>query len=515
MKGRYIIRLLVTVLDFLLATWIFYKFKSSGSVFDVEWKLFILSVVWVVSGIVTHKLFFDRFKRDLYAETAIIWIDILVFFAIYIITCLPFIGEPGPEIRIWGLPVIVATETVLYFILKATIIRQLPAYYEPDLSACGFDSSIDLGAKLYRSPSLTGLEVTSEGFDHLDEFHNIVKDRTWKEIVETIKGKRSYFESFSLILENNEADNKALNSPSNKDILICLERLNCTPQLNTFLAKANAALPVGGILLVHATTAKTRRDRIMESCPTLINSLIAGCDYLWSRVIPKLSLTRSFYFLVTEGRNRNLPRVEILGRLCRAGFKIVNEEQIKDEYYVYAAKVGDPVTQVKPNYGPIIKLNRIGQNGKIIGVYKMRSMYAYSEYLQAYAYSCSGLQDGGKFKNDFRITPYGHFIRKCWIDELPMVANLITGSLKLVGVRPLSAHYFSLYTPEMQALRVTVKPGLIPPFYADAHQPVTLAEVQESERRYIESYTKNPFKTDLHYLWRAFVNIVFKHKRSN
>jgi len=79
-------------------------------------------------------------------------------------------------------------------------------------------------------------------------------------------------------------------------------------------------------------------------------------------------------------------------------------------------------------------------------------------------------------------------------------------------VRPLSAHYLSLYSKDLQEMRKKVKPGLIPPFYAD--MPVTFDEICESERRYIQAYEENPVKTQWVYFWKAFWNIVFKGARS-
>src|SRR5690625_5422146 len=77
-------------------------------------------------------------------------------------------------------------------------------------------------------------------------------------------------------------------------------------------------------------------------------------------------------------------------------------------------------------------------------------------------------------------------MRKYWVDELPMFINYFRRDLKLVGVRPLSTHYFELYPRELQDLRIQVKPGLVPPYYADL--PSGLEEIQESEKRYLEAY---------------------------
>jgi lipopolysaccharide/colanic/teichoic acid biosynthesis glycosyltransferase len=99
-----------------------------------------------------------------------------------------------------------------------------------------------------------------------------------------------------------------------------------------------------------------------------------------------------------------------------------------------------------------------------------------------------------------------------WLDELPMLVNLFRGDMKVVGVRPLSQHYFSLYSSELQEKRIKYKPGLVPPYYADL--PQTLEEIQESELSYLESFEKRPVRTQWRYFWKAFNNIVFKSARS-
>jgi hypothetical protein len=69
-----------------------------------------------------------------------------------------------------------------------------------------------------------------------------------------------------------------------------------------------------------------------------------------------------------------------------------------------------------------------------------------------------------------------------------------------------------MYSEEIQTLRRSHKPGLLPPFYAD--MPKTLEEIMESEKRYLLEYEKAPFKTDCRYLWKILVNILLKKARS-
>jgi lipopolysaccharide/colanic/teichoic acid biosynthesis glycosyltransferase len=229
-------------------------------------------------------------------------------------------------------------------------------------------------------------------------------------------------------------------------------------------------------------------------------------------VAPKLRITKNLYFNITKGKGRVLSKAETYGRLYSCGFKIVEEEYKNNKIYFTFKKVKEPSFPKKPSYGFLIKLKRVGKDGKPIKVYKLRTMRPYSEYLQEYVFQKNNLQDGGKIKNDFRISPYGKVFRKLWLDELPMFYNFFKREMKLVGVRPLSAHYFSLYSTELQTLRIKTKPGLIPPFYAD--MPVTLEEIMASEMKYLKAYEKRPLHTDFSYFFRAIRNILIKRKRS-
>ena len=111
-----------------------------------------------------------------------------------------------------------------------------------------------------------------------------------------------------------------------------------------------------------------------------------------------------------------------------------------------------------------------------------------------------------------RVTGWGRVFRKFWIDELPMIWNLLRGDLKLIGVRPLSVSNFNTYPQYLQDKRTKVKPGLIPPMYRDL--PKNEKEFYDSEERYIDSYLKAPLKTDIEYLLKALYNIFIKRARS-
>ncbi len=268
----------------------------------------------------------------------------------------------------------------------------------------------------------------------------------------------------------------------------------------------------GGYLVIRAHTTATHKEWLFAKYPGYIAKYIYAADFLVHRVIPKLPFFKKIYFAVTRGKGRVISRAEILGRLHFCGFEIVDEATIDKRLCVIARKSKLPAADPNPTYGPFVELRRVGYNNEIIKVYKVRTMHPYSEYLQEYVYRISGLRKGGKLENDFRLTGYGKLMRKLWIDELPMLYNWVKGELQLIGVRPLSMQYFNLYDKELQEMRGLVKPGLLPPFYAD--MPESVEEIIESEKRYIRAFLERPQRTQFVYLVRILKNILIKGARS-
>lgn len=304
-----------------------------------------------------------------------------------------------------------------------------------------------------------------------------------------------------------------LRQPDNfYESIVNIRRINDFRDVNMFFESVNHKLRDQGTFICCAETAEMRRSRILRKYPPLINWLAYAGDYMIKRLFPKFKLTHRLYFLLTRGQNTVYTHPEILGRLYASGFEVNEESQVNGTYFFVCKRIKDPAFDPNPTYGPFITLNRVAKGGKMIHVYKFRTMYPYAEYLQDYVHKRNNLQQGGKFNDDFRIAGTRAFMRKLWLDELPMLLNLFRGDLKIVGVRPLSQHYFSLYSKELQEKRIKYKPGLVPPYYADL--PKTLEEIQESEMRYLEAFEKRPVRTQWRYFWKAFYNIFFKRARS-
>jgi len=324
---------------------------------------------------------------------------------------------------------------------------------------------------------------------------------------------KSFDANKTLVIRSADRYNVDVLADSSMEMIINLHELNDLRRINDYLRLVSSKLVKNGVYLGCVIPIKNHYKNFQKKYPFLIANIFYLIDFIWKRVFPKLPVLRKVYFFLSKDKNRAISLAETLGRLVYCGFEILSLTEINSFVFFAVRKVKEPSTDRNPSYSLVFKMRRIGKDGKQIFVYKIRTMHPYSEYLQEFVYNQNNLSEGGKFKNDFRISSWGKFLRKFWIDELPMFVNLFKREMKLVGVRPVSPHYLSLYSPEFQQRRKKYKPGLVPPFYADL--PTTIEEIETSEKRYLDLFDKNPIKTDIIYFIKIAVNIVFKRKRSS
>ena len=104
--------------------------------------------------------------------------------------------------------------------------------------------------------------------------------------------------------------------------------------------------------------------------------------------------------------------------------------------------------------GPVLfKQKRHGWDGRVINVYKFRTMKLHDEEAGKIAQASKG---------DSRITPLGAFLRGCSLDELPQFYNVLQGRMSIVGPRPHAVEHNELYKEQVNQymLRHMVKPGI-------------------------------------------------------
>lgn len=342
---------------------------------------------------------------------------------------------------------------------------------------------------------------------------DIITREAGEEVYQFISSQLNGHPCTKLVISTSTPFNIIAQQPEYYECIINLRKVNDFKRINKFFEAVNSVLPPHGLYINCVQTNALKKRRILEKYPPVLNWAYYVVWFLFMRVFPKLPVTKKVYFWITNGYHRAVSRAEALGRLYSCGFEVLDEQEVNGLIYFTARKIREPFFDYHPTYGILVRLKRVGKHGKTIYVYKMRTMHPYSEYLQEYVYHRNSLQEGGKFSNDFRVSTLGHIMRKLWIDELPMLLNLLKGDLKAVGVRPISRHYLELYSEEFRRRRMHYRPGLIPPFYADL--PKTIEEIQASEARYLDAYDKNPLRTDFRYFWKAMYNIVVKKARSS
>ncbi len=295
--------------------------------------------------------------------------------------------------------------------------------------------------------------------------------------------------------------------------IINLRIVNNIQDPNQFFRAVNKLLPDAGLYIGRLETYSERKDLIYSQVGRHLGFVLWIVDFLLHRFIPRIPYLDSLYFYLTNGKYRAMSQAEVLGRLVYCGFEIIDFKRINGLSYIVSRKKKDPMDHPHPSYYPIIKLRRVGKDSNIIGVYKLRTMHPYSEYLQDYVIRMNGYNDKGKPANDFRLTSWGMMFRRLWIDEFPQLVNVLKGEMKLVGLRPLSRVRFNEFPEDLQKERVKYKPGCIPPYVA-LNMPDDKKNI-EAERIYLRDLQNQPFATDIHYFLRAVYNIITNKIRSS
>ena len=291
-------------------------------------------------------------------------------------------------------------------------------------------------------------------------------------------------------------------------LFINLERTNNMIRINKFHNKVNELIDYGDYYLSCTETLEQRANIYSYKNIIIPYSIFKFVQFIWYRAFPKLPFLKKVYFLISKGENRVVSKAETLGRLISCGFSIENYFEYDGLTYVISKKVSPPTFDRNASYSPIFKMKRVGKNSNYIYVYKFRTMYPYSEYLQDFIVKDNGYANNGKIKDDYRITNWGKFFRKYWLDELPQLLNWIKGEMKLVGVRPLSESFLNEYPNDLKERRSKHKPGCIPPYVALKMQ--SLDEYIKSDLIYLEQKEKSPFITDIRFFFKAIYNIIFK-----
>lgn len=162
--------------------------------------------------------------------------------------------------------------------------------------------------------------------------------------------------------------------------------------------------------------------------------------------------------------------------------------------------------------GPIIfSQDRVGLNGKIFKMYKLRSMVSNAEELKEKLLEQNEMSGPMfKMKDDPRITKVGKFIRKTSIDELPQLVNVLKGDMSLVGPRPSLPKEVEQFEPWMYE-RLQVKPGLTCIWQVSGRNNIDFEDWMKLDIKYVR---ERSFFGDLKLVFRTFF-VLFGDKNAH
>ena len=112
--------------------------------------------------------------------------------------------------------------------------------------------------------------------------------------------------------------------------------------------------------------------------------------------------------------------------------------------------------------GPAVFVQkRVGLNKRIFHLYKFRTMVNDAEEKMASLEALNEAEGGHfKIKDDPRVTPLGHWLRRSSIDELPQLLNVLAGEMSLVGPRPLPLRDADNIVLDWPRRRFGIRPGI-------------------------------------------------------
>jgi lipopolysaccharide/colanic/teichoic acid biosynthesis glycosyltransferase len=161
--------------------------------------------------------------------------------------------------------------------------------------------------------------------------------------------------------------------------------------------------------------------------------------------------------------------------------------------------------------GPIFfRQLRRGYRGRLFWVIKFRTMVVDAEKKLGELETAN--ESGGgvlfKMKEDPRVTPFGRFLRRSSLDELPQLINILRGEMSVVGPRPLQIRDSELLQsldPEAYRHRLQVMPGLTGPWQVGGRSSVDYSQMLKLDLDYVENWS---LAGDLWIILRTFVVVL-------
>jgi len=137
--------------------------------------------------------------------------------------------------------------------------------------------------------------------------------------------------------------------------------------------------------------------------------------------------------------------------------------------------------------------DRYGRDGRVFKALKFRTMVQdgdliFERYLQEHSEELSAWQRNQKLKNDPRVTAIGRLLRRCSLDELPQLWNVLCGQMSLVGPRPIVSAEIPKYGRGFD-LYTRVLPGITGLWQVSGRNNTTYEERVTFDEYYVRNWS--------------------------
>ena len=259
------------------------------------------------------------------------------------------------------------------------------------------------------------------------------------------------------------------------------------------------SLPVlGDIQDIGRLVERTGAQEVIAAASSLgRNELLAVFEQLQPLPHVKLRLSSGLYEVVTAGVQAG--EAASIPLLTLRRFRLSPTEATLKTFLEYSL-TGAGLLVLSPLFaliallvkldspGPIIFRRRVlGVGGKSFDAFKFRTMYIDGDE-RLKADLSAKLEQDGKLKRDPRITRLGQFLRRCSLDELPQLFNVLRGEMSLVGPRMITASEAAKYG-QHRANLLTVKPGITGLWQVSGRSDLDYAERIRLDMHYIRNYS--------------------------
>jgi Undecaprenyl-phosphate galactose phosphotransferase WbaP len=190
--------------------------------------------------------------------------------------------------------------------------------------------------------------------------------------------------------------------------------------------------------------------------------------------------------------HRNGPEKLVRYRVVKRGLDLALVALCLPVLLLLIAAIALAIRMTSP--GPIFfSHRRIRGHGRFFSMWKFRTMCVNSaevleRHLAADPEAKAEWRKTHKLRNDPRVTPVGEFLRRTSLDELPQIWNVITGTMSLVGPRPIVAAEVEKYG-EWFADYCMVKPGVTGLWQVSGRSQLSYPERVQLDRLYAQNWT--------------------------